>query len=100
VPDGNDYLELMLYEQLPDEDKRLTAHHICLEVPSVPRAEGLLRDRDLPVPCKPITSIRIGINGKRQLNCFDPDGTRVELMEPQPAEGQPVAPSPAPPPIA
>jgi catechol 2,3-dioxygenase-like lactoylglutathione lyase family enzyme len=100
LPDGNDYLELMLYEQLPDADKRHTAHHICLEVPSVPQAEQVLRERTLPEGCKSPTPLRIGINGKRQLNCYDPDGSRVELMEPQPAEGQPVAPSQAAPPIA
>jgi len=100
VPDGNDYLELMLYEQLPDADKRHTPHHICLEVPSVPQAERLLRDRSLPEECKPLTAVRVGINGKRQLNCYDPDGTRVELMEPQTADGMPAAASSAPPPIA
>jgi lactoylglutathione lyase len=100
VPDGDDYLELMLYEQLPDADKRHTAHHLCLEVASVPEAEQILRDRELPDGCKTLTPMRTGVNGKRQLNCYDPDGTRVELMEPQTADGEPVAPSRAAPPIA
>jgi lactoylglutathione lyase len=99
VPDGDDYLELMLYERLPDADKRNTPHHFCLEVPSVSDADQILRERELPDGCKPLTPMRTGINGKRQLNCYDPDGTRVELMEPQTADGQPVAPSRAPPPI-
>jgi lactoylglutathione lyase len=42
--------------------------------------------------------IQIGINRKRQLNLYDPDGTRVELMEPQTVDGKPAPPSTAPPP--
>jgi lactoylglutathione lyase len=99
VPDGEDYIELMLCEQFPDVDKRGTAHHICLEVPSVPAAEQVLRKRELTADTKPPTPARTGVNGKRQLNCYDPDGTRVELMEPQTADRQPVAPSRAAPPI-
>ena len=40
----------------------------------------------------------MGTNRKRQLNLFDADGTRVELMEPRTVDGQPVPPSTAPPP--
>jgi len=40
----------------------------------------------------------VGTNRKRQLNLFDPDGTRVELMEPGTVDGQPVPSSTAPPP--
>jgi len=43
--------------------------------------------------------IKVGKNGKRQANLFDPDGTRIELMEPNTADGKPVPPSNAPPPI-
>jgi hypothetical protein len=34
------------------------------------------------------------------VNLYDPDGTRVELMEPFTADGKPVTPSAAPPPAA
>jgi lactoylglutathione lyase len=40
----------------------------------------------------------VGKNGKRQLSLFDPDGTRVEVMEPNTADGKPVPSSTAPPP--
>ena len=46
---------------------------------------------------KPLT-VQVGKNGKRQVNLYDPDGTRVELMEAQTADGKPVPPSTAPPP--
>jgi hypothetical protein len=42
--------------------------------------------------------IRTGINRKRQLNLFDPDGTRTELMEPNTVDGKPAPSSQAPPP--
>ena len=41
--------------------------------------------------------IQTGVNRKRQLNVYDPDGTRVELMEPTTVDGVP-APSSTPPP--
>ena len=41
---------------------------------------------------------QIGRDGKWQLNLYDPDDTRVELMEPNTVDGQPVPPSNAPPP--
>jgi len=43
--------------------------------------------------------IRTGVNRRRQLNLFDPDGTRTELMEPRTVDGKPTPVSPAPPPI-
>ena len=42
--------------------------------------------------------VRTGINRKRQLNLYDPDGTRVELMEPNTIDGVPTPSSQAPPP--
>ena len=41
---------------------------------------------------------QVGKNRKRQANLFDPDGTRVELMEPKTIDGQPAPSSTAPPP--
>jgi lactoylglutathione lyase len=42
--------------------------------------------------------VRVGVNRRRQLNLYDPDGTRVELMEPRTVDGQPAPSSTAPPP--
>ena len=33
--------------------------------------------------------MKTGINKKRQINCYDIDGTRVEIMEAQTSDGQP-----------
>jgi len=100
VPDGEDYVEFMLYEKLPTTDRLRTMHHICLEVPDVAQAGAVLQSRPYPAGSKPPTELKVGVNGKRQINYFDPDGTRVEIMEPQTHDGKPRPPSPAPPPVA
>ena len=48
---------------------------------------------------QPLT-INTGVNKKRQVNMYDPDGTRVEIMEPNTVTGQPTPSSTAPPPPA
>ena len=95
VPDGDDYIEFMLYDQLPAADQRGTAHHLCLVVPDIEKARETLAAR--PGYERPM-EIRTGINRRRQLNLFDPDGTRVELMEPKTVDGKNVPPSKAAPP--
>ena len=98
VPDGDDYLEFMLYDKQPTLDRLHTMHHVCLEVPDVAKAGELLKTRSLPEGCKPPTEMKLGVNGKRQINYYDPDGTRIEIMEPTTADGKPVPPSTATPP--
>ena len=100
VPDGEDYIEFMLYSEPPTRASLLGKHHICLEVDDVARAGEILANRALPAGCKPPSAMKTGVNGKRQINCFDPDGTRVEIMEPRTFDGKPVPPSTAPPPPA
>lgn len=95
VPDGADYIEFMLYSDLPAETKRGTAHHLALEVPNTAAAIETLKSRhayDRPM------EERTGKNRKHQVNLYDPDGTRAELMEPNTVDGTPTPPSPAPPP--
>lgn len=98
VPDGQDYIEFMLYNTPPTRETLLTKHHICLEVEDVAKAGEILKSRTLPEGSKPPTEMKTGVNGKRQINYFDPDGTRVEIMEPGTLDGKPVPPSMAPPP--
>ena len=93
VPDGTDYVEFMLYKQPPGPDKRGTAHHLSLEVPDAAAAIAKLNANPYrPQYTRPI-EIHIGINRKRQVNLFDPDGTRTELMEPDTLDGKPAPPS-------
>jgi lactoylglutathione lyase len=86
----------MLYSQPPAADKRGTAHHLCLEVPDVNAGIAALNARPYRKRyTKPIVS-KVGINRKRQVNLFDPDGTRTELMEPTTIDGKPASSSNAP----
>jgi lactoylglutathione lyase len=98
LPDGDDYIELMLYAELPAPDKRGTPHHVCLEVPDMDKALAALEARKEKAGYTRPMEIRTGINRRRQLNLYDPDGTRVELMEPRTVDGKPVPSSTAPPP--
>lgn len=94
------YLELMLYGTQPAPENRGTAHHICLVVPDAEKALAELERRAAkglytPGPNRPMV-IRTGVNRKRQINLYDPDGTRVELMEANTVDGQPAPNSTAP----
>lgn len=96
VPDGDDYLELMLYEAPPDAERLRIMHHICLEVADVPRAAEILAGRPRPAGIREPSEVRTGVNRRRQVNYYDPDGTRIEIMEPRTVDGVPPPSSPAP----
>ncbi|HVM76200.1 MAG TPA: VOC family protein [Candidatus Saccharimonadales bacterium] len=83
VPDGTDWIEYMLNIP-PDADKHLLGvmNHIALGVPSVQAAAEQLKKNGVKLTEEP----KIGRDGKWQLNLYDPDGTRVELMEFTPVE--------------
>jgi len=98
TPDGRDYIELMLYGSRPSLPQLHVLNHLCLEVPDAVAAAETLKGRPLPEGCPAATPIHVGHNGKRQINAYDPDGTRVEVMEANTTDGRPVAPSDAPPP--
>lgn len=98
LPDGEDYIEFMLYAELPPPDQRGKSHHVCLEVPDVDKAKATLAARAARIGYTKPLEIKTGINRKRQLNLWDPDGTRIELMEPRTVDGVPAPSSKAPPP--
>lgn len=96
VPDGTDYVEFMLYRDHPRDYG--TSNHIALSVPSIPKATAELQSRAATAHYTRELAPKVGINQKRQLNLYDPDGTRVELMEPFTITGKPTPSSTAPPP--
>jgi lactoylglutathione lyase len=98
VPDGDDYIELMLYREAPAPDRRGTAHHMALEVPEMGASLASLEARSYRKQYERTMESRVGVNRKRQANLYDPDGTRVELMEPVTVDGKPAPSSQAPPP--
>ncbi len=89
LPESQDYLEFMLYSELPAPTKRGSQHHICLEVPDIEKAKARLEANPYRKTYDRPLEIRTGINRRRQLNLYDPDGTRIELMEPRTVDGVP-----------
>lgn len=83
VPDGTDWIEYMLNVD-PNANKHLRGvmNHIALGVPSVKEAAIQLEKNGVKLTEQP----KIGRDGKWQLNLYDPDDTRVELMEFTPVE--------------
>lgn len=98
VPDGTDYVEFMLMKDWPPPTQRGTAHHIALDTPSIEASIATLDARPYRQQYAQKFEPRVGINRRRQLNLFDPDGTRTEMMEPNTIDGKVVPSSTAPPP--
>jgi catechol 2,3-dioxygenase-like lactoylglutathione lyase family enzyme len=82
VPDGTDWMEYMLNSKNPTPAQRGVMNHMALGVPSVDAGHKTLLGRKLEMKQPP----KIGRDGKWQLNLYDPDLTRAELMEPRPVE--------------
>jgi catechol 2,3-dioxygenase-like lactoylglutathione lyase family enzyme len=84
VPDGGDWIEYMLNIPSPADHKELgVQNHFSLGVTNVKSAFDLLVAHGLKV-----TDDRpeIGRDGKWSFDIYDPDDTRVELMEFKPAQ--------------
>jgi catechol 2,3-dioxygenase-like lactoylglutathione lyase family enzyme len=85
VPDGTDWIEYMLEVPVDaDQHTRGVMNHIALGVADMHRADDQLMQSNLHLPIN--EAPKIGRDGKWQLNLYDPDGTRVELMEFTPVE--------------
>jgi len=83
VPDGTDWIEYMLNVSPNASHKTLgVMNHIALGVPDIHAAQQQLIKNGWKGTEKP----QIGRDGKWQLNLYDPDETRVELMEFTPVE--------------
>ena len=98
VPDGDDYVEFMLYREALPLSRLGTMHHLCLEVEAIAAAQATLEGRTARQAFSLALEFKTGLNRKRQLNLYDPDGTRIELMEPKTVDGTPTPSSSAPPP--
>jgi catechol 2,3-dioxygenase-like lactoylglutathione lyase family enzyme len=85
VPDGTDWLEYMLHHpEHPDLRLMGVLNHISLGVADMKKAQAILESHGW----KPHgdEKAQMGKDGKWQLNLFDPDLTRIELMEFKPVE--------------
>lgn len=78
VPDGSDWLELMLYDpNSGDKHFRGVMNHIALGVSDIQAAKAQLLKNGWRLTEEP----KLGRDGKWQLNVYDPDETRIEFME-------------------
>lgn len=86
VPDGHDWLEYMIESGDGDISQRQfgVLDHLSIGVVNMEQAVTTL-DREGRLD-NPHTPMQIGRDGKWQYNLFDPDGTRLELMEFAPVE--------------
>jgi lactoylglutathione lyase len=82
VPDGTDWLEYMLNVHDPDPRTLGVMHHFALGVPDVKAGYKAVIKRGYKADEKP----QVGRDGKWQFNMYDPNFTRVELMEPKPVK--------------
>jgi catechol 2,3-dioxygenase-like lactoylglutathione lyase family enzyme len=83
VPNGSDWLEYMLnVDPSPSASEAGVMRHLALGVGDIKPAVKLVKQRGWPTPEK----AEVGRDGKWQLNLYDPDLTRVEVMEFRPVE--------------
>jgi catechol 2,3-dioxygenase-like lactoylglutathione lyase family enzyme len=85
VPDGTDWLEYMLNQpEHPDLQLTGVMNHISVGVADMKKAQAILESHGW----KPHgdEAAQIGKDGKWQLNVYDPDLSRVELMEFKPVQ--------------
>jgi catechol 2,3-dioxygenase-like lactoylglutathione lyase family enzyme len=85
VPNGTDWIEFMV-NQPEHADLRLTGimNHISLGVPDIKKAQATLESRGWKEHGD--EKAQLGKDGKWQLNLYDPDLVRVELMEFKPVQ--------------
>lgn len=82
LPDGTDYVEYMLVTGKVDRQRLGTLHHLALQVPDMQKALETLRERPLGWDPTHVRPPQVGRNNRWQLNLYDADGSRTELMEP------------------
>ncbi len=82
VPDGKDWFEYMLNQPHPSPKTLGVMNHLGLGVPSAEQGYKTVVERGMNPPEKP----KIGRDGKWQLNLYDANYTRAELMEPRPVQ--------------
>ena len=82
VPDGSDWIEYMLNVNHPSARTRGVMNHLALGVKQIQPPYRTILSRGY----RPSEPPKIGRDGKWQLNLYDPNLTRVEVMESKPAE--------------
>jgi len=81
IGDGPDRFELGFERKPPTADRYHIKDHICLSVPDVPKVAAMLKAKPAAKNFREIET-HVLENGKHVAELYDPDGNRVELMEP------------------
>lgn len=85
VPNGSDWIEYMLHGAAPPSSQESgVLNHFALGVASIQKTAEFLQQRGWHPSQR--EHAQMGRDGKWQLNLYDPDGTRVELMEFRPVQ--------------
>jgi len=85
VPNGTDWIEYMMHGTGPiTAEQSGVMNHFALGVLNIQQAASALEQRGWHAT--PRQKAQLGRDGKWQLNLYDPNGTRVELMEFRPVQ--------------
>jgi lactoylglutathione lyase len=82
VPDGEDYVDFILHTTPPAVIRQKLENHICLVSSSLQKTNQDLRSRPSSSPSPVTMNVQLG---RPQMDLFDPDGTRIEIIEASPA---------------
>jgi catechol 2,3-dioxygenase-like lactoylglutathione lyase family enzyme len=81
APDGSDYIELILLSGKPSPAELKAQNHFCLASSDVSKTVASLRSRARS-PLASSIAVKTGGGLPARANLFDPDGARIEIMEP------------------
>jgi catechol 2,3-dioxygenase-like lactoylglutathione lyase family enzyme len=81
IGEGPDRFELGFERKAQTADRFHVKNHICLSVPDVPAIAAMLQAKPAASRFREIET-HVLDNGKHVAELYDPDGNRVELMEP------------------
>jgi lactoylglutathione lyase len=91
APDGSDYIELLSFAGVPSLASLRAQNHFCLASSDVRETVADLQTRSTSGLLTSPTPVQTGDNLPTRANLFDPDGARVELMEPMSGVASPSA---------
>ncbi len=87
APDGNDYIELLPFSDVPSSADLKAQNHFGLASFDVRKTVASLQLRATSGALTSPITVQTGGNFPPRANVFDPDGVRIELMEPVSAGG-------------
>jgi catechol 2,3-dioxygenase-like lactoylglutathione lyase family enzyme len=91
IPDGSDYIELIPYSGVPTPVYLKAQNHFSLVSSDVQKTIASLQTRATMGLLTSSLNVENGGNLPPRTNLFDPDGARVEIMEPMSAVASAVA---------